>query len=119
MSDWDEHRKKNPLTCQFCGETDPTVDMWCGAPWGKAHRKCAEIAAEGITLYLRRQLFFREGDYAMEYSTQRGWWCEYCGQMQYFKEGSNCEKCGKEMRVLMTYHSSKPSASTESTEGTE
>ena len=56
----DEHRKKNPDTCELCGETDETVDMWCGAPWGYAHRSCAKIASKGITLWLKRQLWIRE-----------------------------------------------------------
>ena len=103
MSDWDEKRKENPLTCTLCGETDPTVDMWCGAPWGHAHRECAKIAGKGITKWLRRQLHFRE-EFDYRPSQQRGWYCDGCGKIHRFKEGKECE-CGGEMRVLFTYES--------------
>lgn len=106
MSDWDKHRQENPLTCQFCGETDPTVDMWCGAPWGEAHRKCAEIAAEGITLYLKRELLFRGEDNPYSYSQQRGWFCENCKTFQYMSDGRACIHCGEETILAMTHHSS-------------
>ena len=109
MSSWDEKRKESPLTCQFCGETDPTVDMWCGAPWGHAHRKCAEIAADGITLYLKRELMFRGEDYPIQYSQQRGWWCEECDLLYAFKTGSDCPVGHGKMRIVMTYHSSASS----------
>ena len=101
MSDWDEHRKANPLTCALCGETDETVNMWCGAPWGYAHRSCAKIASKGITRWLERQLWFRkERNYA--YSQQRGWYCAECEGVYDFGEGRTCHECGKEMKVLFT-----------------
>ena len=103
MSDWDEHRKENPLTCKLCGETDETVDMWCGAPWSYAHRSCAKTAAKAITLWLKRQLWIRE-EHNYSYSHQRGWYCDGCGKIHDFGEGKKCE-CGMEMRVLFTYES--------------
>ena len=109
MSNWDEKRKENPLTCTFCGETDPTVDMWCGAPWGYAHRKCAEIAAKGITLYLKQQLLMRGEDFHIQYSQQRGWYCEECDKLYPFKTRSECPEGHGKMQIAMTYHSSEQS----------
>lgn len=105
MNSWDKLRKEKPLTCRLCGETDSGVDMWCGAPWGDAHKKCALIASEGIQRYLKHQVWIREAR-GTQYSEQRGWFCEKCGKLHYIKDGSKCLECDSEMKVTFTFHSS-------------
>ena len=49
-------RKKKPekiiWTCQICGKTDETVDVWVGGYINHAHHKCGEYAAKAVELYL-------------------------------------------------------------------
>ena len=100
MSKYDELRKQSPFTCRLCETDDETVDMWAGAPWGHAHRSCAEIAGKGITLWLKRQLWVRSDN--VSYSQQRGWFCRQCEAIHPFAAGSDCPECGAEMKVLFT-----------------
>lgn len=47
------NKKHEPFTCQLCGKTDETVDIWCGGYINYAHHECAEIGNKALRQFIR------------------------------------------------------------------
>ena len=48
----DKLKEEKPFTCQLCGKTDKTVDMFIGGYLMYTHESCGEIAEKAVDLWL-------------------------------------------------------------------
>jgi len=58
-----EMKHNKPYTCELCGKTDKTVELFIGGPFTYLHQKCADIGDKAITAHMERLVCMNQGLY--------------------------------------------------------